>query len=137
MEQPAELPALLKPVLASIRRHAARQLLLDLRALPPLNQNMEQWLRVAWLPRLRAVGLRRLALLLPADRHNLRVIEGLLWASAEQSLPYEMQYFSGLAAALDWLSDAELPSAERDWRRQWQAPALLRARHRRWPRRAS
>ncbi|RIY12929.1 hypothetical protein [Hymenobacter rubripertinctus] len=102
--------------------------------MPPMSPEVEQWIKASWIPRLRDSGIRRLALLLPADSYNMRVIEGLLWASATQVLPYEIQYFSELPAALDWVTDAELPTSEPDWSRHWHGPTMLRGQRLRWSR---
>ena len=115
-----------------IARYSAQQLLLNLKGMPPMSQEVEHWVMTTWIPRLRQSGIRRLALLLPADSYNMRVIEGFLWASATQVLPYEIQYFSELPAALDWMTDAELPTTEQDWSRHWRGPVMPRAQRLRW-----
>ncbi|MBT9393187.1 hypothetical protein KLP40_08425 [Hymenobacter sp. NST-14] len=130
-QSPAQLPGLLEHIGRAIERYAPRQLLLNLQDLPPLQQEGEQWLKSVWAPRLRQSGISRLALLLPADRTNLRVLESLLWEALTKTLPYEVQYFPDLPAALDWVTDAELPTTERHWARSWRGPALLRSRRRR------
>ncbi|OWP63741.1 hypothetical protein CDA63_07045 [Hymenobacter amundsenii] len=129
---PQDLPAVLDKLLRQVHRHAAHQLLLNLEGLPLLNPELQKLVQLGWLPRLRRSGLRRLALLLPTNPYNRGVIEGFLWLAATEPLPYEVQYFANLAEALDWLTDAELPTAEADWRRSWRTPALLRARQLRW-----
>lgn len=132
LTDPQRLPFLLDKVLESIHRHAAHQLLLNLEGLPPLDPELQKLLQGSWLPRLRRSGLRRLALLLPANPYNRGVVESFLWLSASQRLPYEVQYFAGLAEALDWVTAAERLTTDADWRRSWREPALLRAHRLRW-----
>ncbi len=129
---PRRLPSLLDKLLESIHRHAAHQLLLNLEGLPPLDPEIQKLLQGSWLPRLRRSGLRRLALLLPANAYNRGVIESLLWLSASQRLPYEVQYFVDPAGALDWVTATERLTTDADWRRSWREPALLRAHRLRW-----
>ncbi|WP_426493436.1 hypothetical protein [Hymenobacter sp. 102] len=123
-----QLIGVLNMMLAAVQRHQARQLLLNMQHLPPFDQPLQEWLQTNWLPRLRRSGIHRLALLLPQDVYNRMVIEGLLWNSTRKSLPYEVQYFTELEAALDWVSDAELPTTANDWPRWWHQPTLLRLR---------
>ena len=123
-----QLPDVLAVMLAAVARHNARQLLLNLQKLPPLDLMLQEWLQSTWLPQLRRSGIRRLAVLLPSDVYNMMVVEGLLWTTTRHTLPYEVQYFTETAAALDWLSDAEAPSSDHDWLRCGRAPRLLRAR---------
>ena len=131
LQDALQLPDVLEVMLAAIARYKARQLILNLQKLPPLSLVLQEWLQTNWLPRLRLSGIRRLAVLLPADVYNMMVVEGLLWTSTRRALPYEVQYFTETAAALDWLSDAELPSSEQDWMQCGRAPRLLRARRKR------
>ncbi|RSK46307.1 hypothetical protein [Hymenobacter perfusus] len=131
MRDAVHLPAVLEVMLTAVARYKARQLVLNLQKLPPFSLKMQEWLQTSWLPRLRVSGIRRLAVLLPADVYNMMVVEGLLWTSTRYALPYEVQYFTETAAALDWLCDAEVPSSERDWLRCGRAPRLLRARRKR------
>jgi SpoIIAA-like len=128
MQSTAQLVNALNTLLAAVRRHQARQLLLNMQQLPPFDQTLQEWLQTNWLPRLRRSGIHRLALLLPQDVYNRMVIEGLLWNSTRKVLPYEVQYFTELEAALDWVSDAELPTTSQDWPRWWHQPTLLRLR---------
>lgn len=131
MRDAAFLSTLLEVMLAAVARYNARRLLLNVQKLPPFSLELQQWLQNNWLPRLRLCGLQRLAVLLPSDVYNMMVVEGLLWTSTRHPLPYEVQYFTETAAALDWLSDAEAPSSEQDWTRWHRPPRLLRARRRR------
>jgi len=131
LQDARQLPDVLEVTLAAVARYKARQLVLNLQKLPPLSLGLQEWLQTNWLPRLRLSGIRRLAVLLPADVYNMMVVEGLLWTTTRQALPYEVQYFTETAAALDWLSDAEIPSSDQDWMRCVRAPRLLRARRKR------
>ncbi|MBX0291475.1 hypothetical protein K3G63_13580 [Hymenobacter sp. HSC-4F20] len=124
------VPQVLNRLLRTVRRRRAQQLLLDLRKLPALDLSVQQWLQTTWLPRLRGCGLRRLALLLPTDTYNKMLVESMLWVSAHEHLPYEVQYFTELPAALDWLTDAEIATSESDWPRRKQQPLVLRVRRR-------
>ncbi|MCA8833381.1 hypothetical protein [Hymenobacter pini] len=127
----AQVPVILEAILAGIERHQARQLLLNMHRLPPLDPAVQQWLYTNWLPRLRRSGITRLAVLLPMELHNRMMTEGLLLASTRASLPYEVQYFTELPAALEWLFDAERLTNEHDWPWRWRTPALARRRQRR------
>ncbi|RSK37300.1 hypothetical protein [Hymenobacter metallilatus] len=131
-----QLLPILETLLVAIRRYQARQLLLNLQALPPLVQEVQVWLQTGWLPRLRNSGIQRLAVLLPLDVYNRMVVEGLLLASMHQTLPYEIQYFTEVAAALEWLSEAETPTTDHDWTGSRRAPMLVRCYQRRHRRRA-
>lgn len=129
-----DVVAVLEALLAAVSKYQARQLLLNMQQLPPISPETQTWLQANWLPRLRQSGVARLAVLLPAEVYNRMVVEGLLLASVQQVLPYEVQYFSELSATLDWLLDAELPSQEQDWLLFWQTPALVRCHRLRWRR---
>ncbi|GAB2772649.1 hypothetical protein HNQ93_000797 [Hymenobacter luteus] len=128
-----QVASLLTDVLKTVRRYQAHQLLLDLRQIPLLDAESQRWVEASWLPRLRSCSLRRLALLLPTDTYNRLVVESLLWVSAHESLPYEVQYFTELPAALDWLTNSEVATADADWPRRQQEPLLRRVRRRRCP----
>ncbi|UOQ78778.1 hypothetical protein MUN84_09715 [Hymenobacter sp. 5516J-16] len=128
-----DLPRLLTRLLKAVRRYQAQQLLLDLRPLPPLNQQVQQWLQTSWLPRLRQCGLQRLALLLPTNTYNMIVVESILWTSTQEHLPYEVQYFTELPAALDWLTNSEVATSDADWPCWKQQPMHLRVRRRKCP----
>lgn len=130
LEDAEQLTTVLDVMLNAIGRYQARQVLLNLQKLPPFSLGLQEWLQRNWLPRLRRTGIQRLAVLLPIDVYNMMVVEGLLWSSTRQDLPYEVQYFSETAAVLDWLTNAELPSTDQDWARRSYPPRLLRARHR-------
>lgn len=134
MQTSQQLPLVMERIPVAIERYAARQLLLNLQGMPPMSAEVEHWVKSGWLPRLRQSGISRLALLLPADSHNMRVLESMIWDSATSVLPYEMQYFPDLPGALDWVTNAELPTTEQNWVRSWRSPALLRGRRRRWSR---
>lgn len=131
MRDAVHLPTVLEVMLTAVTRYNARQLVLNLQKLPPFSLKLQEWLQTSWLPRLRESGIRRLAVLLPADVYNMMVVEGLLWTTTRQALPYEVQYFTETAAAFDWLSDAEVPSSDQDWLGCVRAPRLLRARRKR------
>ncbi len=131
--EPTLVPSLLTGVLRAVRRHQAQQLLLDLRRLPTLQETVQQWVQNSWLPRLRRCGLRRLALLLPTNPYNMMLVESLLWVSLQESLPYEVQYFTELPAALDWLTNSEIATSDADWPRRYQEPLIRRVRRRQCP----
>lgn len=125
-----QMQPLLISVLRTIRRYQAQQLLLDMSHMPTVDEKVQKWLQNTWLPRLRHCGLRRLALLLPTSTYNMILVESMLWASVQEHLPYEVQYFTELPAALEWLTDSEVATSSRDWPLRRREPLVLRVRRR-------
>ena len=79
----------------------------------------QHWLSESWLPRYRRLHIQALAILLPSTLHNQLALENLV-ADALPTVRCDMQYFSEVLAALDWLSLMDENCAAQ-LQRQWLA----------------
>lgn len=81
--------------------------LVDTTRLPLATAEEQAWLSEVWLPQLMTLTIQRVALVLPNNLHNQLVLENILF-DRHQPLHLDLQFFSDVAAALDWLTPSAL-----------------------------
>ena len=100
------------------RQYQVRRWLADVSNLPLVSTDEQAWLSEFWLPQFMALPIRALALVLPINLHNQLVVESLL-ADGRRQFRADVQFFSDIPAALDWLTPTA-PVAEQlenEWQR--------------------
>lgn len=97
-------------------RHGVTHMLADTGSMPPVGSDEQAWLSEVWLPRARSLRLDYLALILPANLHNLLVIENIVY-DVGFYLSARIQFFSEGFSALDWLTHASehIGCLEQEW----------------------
>ncbi|MBC6610278.1 hypothetical protein H8B15_05070 [Hymenobacter sp. BT507] len=93
--------------------------LADVSSLPAVSLIHQHWLSESWLPQYRRLHIQALAILLPSSLHNQLALENLV----DNALPTthcDMQYFTEVLAALDWLALMDEECAAQ-LHRQWLA----------------
>jgi hypothetical protein len=99
--------------------HQLNRWLADIGTMPLIGIDEQTWLSEIWLPRFSTLGVQYLALIEPASMHNQLVIDSIL----SEGLRYtktNVQFFTDIAAALDWLTKSTTPLME-NLEREWQA----------------
>ena len=99
---PAEFHALLGAEIAALREHSGSRLLTDCRRQPPLRQEDQDRADEQWLPEAVAAGLRRFAVVLPANRDAAVTLEDRLGQVSRDHL--EVGFFPTVEAAERWLA---------------------------------
>ncbi|MFD2785854.1 hypothetical protein [Hymenobacter rubripertinctus] len=112
----AGIPAAFERLLAYSQQYQVRRWLADVSNLPLVNTDEQAWLSETWLPRFKALPIRTLALVLPINLHNQLVVEALLVEGRPQPRA-NVQFFSDIPAALDWLTPSALVAGrmENEW----------------------
>ncbi|MBC8083616.1 MAG: hypothetical protein H7Z21_10425 [Hymenobacter sp.] len=110
-------------------QHGANRWLVDSAGMPPLGCEEQAWLSEFWLPRVRHLPLRHLALVLPDGLHNRLVVDSVI-SDGRQYLSVNVQFFSDAPAALDWLTGSEALMLEME--REWQAAHAIRRQSGQW-----
>lgn len=97
-------------------QQGANRWLIDSASLPPVGLDEQEWLSGAWLPSAERLGLRHLALILPADIHNQLIVENVI-GDGQRYVKANVQFFSDTPTALDWLtgSAALMQDLELEW----------------------
>lgn len=98
--------------------HHVTQWLADISLMPPVGTDEQAWLSEEWLERFALAGLTRLAIIEPVGLHNQLVVENVL-ADGRRYVRVEVQFFSEIEAALDWLvasSEEQVHHLEQQWR---------------------
>lgn len=99
--------------------------LADVSHMAPVGPDEQQWLSETWLEQFVALNASHIAVMLPVTVHNQLVLEALIADGRRQSSA-DVQFFSDIPAALDWLTSAA-PLAhqlEQQWQqRYWALPA--------------
>lgn len=76
----------------------------DLTGLPSLSLDDQLWLATSWLPRVSLPAVKQVALVLPErDVYNHMVVESLIRLAHPLLRHYDIQFFSTVSGALDWL----------------------------------
>ncbi|MBT9393125.1 hypothetical protein KLP40_08110 [Hymenobacter sp. NST-14] len=116
----AGIPAAFAQLLVCSRQHHVRRWLADLSSLPLVSTDEQAWLSEVWLPQFVRLPIRTLALVLPVNLHNQLVVESLL-ADGRRLVRADVQFFSDLPGAIDWLtpSAAAAEGLEREWQGAW------------------
>lgn len=93
--------------------------LADVSQAPVVGFEEQAWLSETWLPAFAELPVRTVALVLPASLHNQLVVENVL-ADGRRLVQAEIQFFSDVVSALDWLTESDEQLAgqvEREWQR--------------------
>ncbi|UYZ61932.1 hypothetical protein [Hymenobacter weizhouensis] len=91
--------------------------LADIAHLPLVSIDEQAWLSDVWLPQFAGLAVRTVALILPLGLHNQLVLESVL-ADSRRYPCAEIQFFSDIPAALDWLTGSALLAEQLE--RQWE-----------------
>ncbi|RPD46290.1 hypothetical protein DNI29_14910 [Hymenobacter sediminis] len=96
--------------------HRVTQWLADISLMPLVGTDEQAWLSEAWLQHFAAVGIACLAIIEPVSLHNQLVVENVL-ADGRRYTRVDVQFFSEVEAALDWLasSDEQVQQLEEKW----------------------
>ncbi|MCA8832275.1 hypothetical protein [Hymenobacter pini] len=100
--------------------------LADVSHVPIVGSDEQAWLSETWLPGFAELPVRTVALVLPTNLHNQLVVESIL-ADGRRLAQAEVQFFSDVVSALDWLTGADEQAAEQveqEWQRAVRPPAL-------------
>ena len=85
------------------QRHSTLRLLLELNDLPDLPVYDQLWLSTTLLPRVMALPVRQVVIILAGQRiYNRHVLESLL-TQYQNQVRCDIQFFAQAEAALDWL----------------------------------
>lgn len=101
--------------LRAVREHSAQRCLSDSRHRRVVQPDAQSLLTETWVPRAVALGLRRLAIVLPESALALQTVEALLERYHEH---LETEAFGTVEAAAAWLrgdGSAPLPAAAPGW----------------------
>ncbi|MDU0370995.1 hypothetical protein ACFPAF_11365 [Hymenobacter endophyticus] len=104
--------------------------LVDVSHAPVVGFEEQAWLSELWLPDFAELPVRTIALVLPTNLHNQLVVESVL-ADGRRLVRAEVQFFSDVVSALDWLTESDEQAAaqmEQEWQRTTkpQISALVR-----------
>lgn len=93
--------------------------LADISRMPPVGIDEQAWLSEMWMEQFAAAGIRAVAVIEPIALHNQLVVESIL-ADGRRYIRAEIQFFSDIPAALDWLagSDQQAQQLEARWEQQ-------------------
>ncbi|MCB2378729.1 hypothetical protein LGH70_14095 [Hymenobacter sp. BT635] len=96
-----------------------RRWLVDTSDMPVVGIDEQAWLSETWLPLFAGLQVKDIAIILPANLHNQLVIETVL-ADGQRYDCGEIQFFSDVTSALDWLtnSSGRGPELEAEWESQ-------------------
>ncbi|RSK49450.1 STAS/SEC14 domain-containing protein [Hymenobacter rigui] len=111
------------------RQQHVKRWLADVSHLPLVGTDEQAWLSENWLPRFAALQIREIALVLPVNLHNQLVVESVL-ADGRRHIRAEIQFFSDVPAALDWLTagnDDMVEQMEQEWQHRLQTFQLNKA----------
>jgi hypothetical protein len=98
---PEDFSSLLSAECSALKSYQAANLLADCTRQPPLDQDAQDRADREWLPRARAAGLKRFAIVLPNDRDAaVNVMDRLGRVSREE---LEVGVFQSVDAAKEWL----------------------------------
>ncbi|MBX0289111.1 hypothetical protein K3G63_01600 [Hymenobacter sp. HSC-4F20] len=119
--------ASLNSVACLVEQGDVRDVIIDLHELPPVSIEDQLWLATQWIPRVSVPALGQVGLVLPAtDVYNQLVVESLI-RTGRHFMHYDIQFFSSLPAALDWLVGQYYPAVEAELQEEWAAGAVLGA----------
>ena len=97
----SDFKALLPAEIAALQRHGASKLLVDCRLQGPLPREDQDWADTEWVPKAVAAGLRRFAVVLPANREAAINLEDRLGRIKTSEL--QVAFFERTPAARGWL----------------------------------
>ncbi|RSK30224.1 STAS/SEC14 domain-containing protein [Hymenobacter metallilatus] len=111
------------------RQQHVKRWLADVSNLPLVGIDEQGWLSEHWLPRFATLHIREVALVLPVSLHNQLVVESIL-ADGRRHSRADIQFFSDVPAALDWLTNANetlVEHLQQEWQRRLQTVQLNQA----------
>lgn len=103
-----------------------RYVQLELEHLPDLPVYDQLWLSMHWMPKVLALPLERVVVLLqPAQVYNTHAIEMLL-AGFRLFIKFDVQFFTQDLPGLQWLTadSARLPAIQAEWQAAGELPAI-------------
>lgn len=103
-----ETAAGIEVFLAAVREHRAARCLSDSRRRRVIQSDAQALLTESWVPKAAAIGLRRLAIVLPESSLAQSTVEALL---ERYRAHLEVECFRGIEAAEAWLSADAGPTA--------------------------
>ncbi|WP_139924816.1 STAS/SEC14 domain-containing protein [Hymenobacter sp. DG01] len=108
--------AAFEKLVACSTAHGVTRWLADISRMPPVGIDEQAWLSEMWMEQFAAAGIRAVAVIEPIALHNQLVVESIL-ADGRRYTRTEIQFFSDIPAALDWLagSDQQAQQLEARW----------------------
>jgi hypothetical protein len=97
-----EFALLLEAGLRALKEYHASRWLADCRNMKTVDESDQEWLDRSWFPRMRAAGLRRMAVLMPRNAQAKMDVEDIMGKVPGTKL--EVAYFATVAAARAWLT---------------------------------
>ncbi|MBX0292704.1 STAS/SEC14 domain-containing protein [Hymenobacter sp. HSC-4F20] len=106
-----------KSLLAYSNSHQVKNWLADISHMPSVGTDEQAWLSETWLEQFAALGIEHIAFIQPVNLHNQLVLESVL-TDGRRYLRTEVQFFSDILAALDWLtpSPCQAEHLEQQWK---------------------
>jgi hypothetical protein len=100
-------------------KQRVKRWLVDTTGMPIVGIDEQAWLSETWLPLFAQLHVLDVAIILPSSMHNQLVVETVL-ADGKRFECGEIQFFSDITSALDWLtnSSGRGPELEREWAEQ-------------------
>ena len=97
-------------------KEKVRRWLIDTTDMPVVGIDEQAWLSETWLPLFAKLQVTDIAIILPSSLHNQLVVETIL-ADGQRYDCGEIQFFSDVTSALDWLtnSSGRGPELELEW----------------------
>ncbi|TGE19640.1 hypothetical protein [Hymenobacter elongatus] len=95
-----------------------RRWLVDTTGMPIVGTDEQAWLSETWLPLFAKLPVKDIAIILPASLHNQLVVETVL-SDGQRYECGEIQFFSDVTAALDWLTNSSGRGAELE--QEWES----------------
>ncbi|UOQ73677.1 hypothetical protein [Hymenobacter cellulosilyticus] len=97
-------------------KEKVRRWLVDTTGMPVVGIDEQAWLSDTWLPLFARLQVTDIAIILPSSLHNQLVVETVL-ADGQRYDCGEIQFFSDVTSALDWLtnSSGRGPELELEW----------------------
>lgn len=89
--------------------------------MPSVGTDEQAWLSEAWLTRFAELGVDRIAIIQPINLHNQLVLESIL-TDGRRYLRAEVQFFSDVPAALDWLASSPVQAQQLE--QQWEVSRI-------------
>ena len=101
----AELRLALQQSLVLARRHRVRGWIGNNRQMRTIRPNDQDWINEIWFPEFARLGVQRLAVVVSSDALNQMGVDSILQRATAHA-PFETHYFSDIAEARLWVSEA-------------------------------
>ncbi|PJJ48618.1 hypothetical protein [Hymenobacter chitinivorans] len=114
--QAAQFQAAFYHLVELSEKEKVRRWLVDTTDMPVVGIDEQAWLSETWLPLFARLQVTDIAIILPTSLHNQLVVETVL-ADGQRYDCGEIQFFSDVTSALDWLtnSSGRGPELEQEW----------------------